>query len=234
MNQSLKNIEIIFIDDASTDNSFLVIENFMKKDKRIKYLKNKINKGQFYSRNIGVLSSRGEYILIIDPDDLLLNNILIKAYKIAKRYNLDIVQFYHFMGSFKKNWLVVLNKKTGIYFKSEAKKIFFQYEVRYIWDKLIKRGIFIKSILFMKKKYKRERFIIHNDDVACFGIFNSAFSYAQIEEVGYFYNRAIRNSTTKLNFLPENINGRFHSLFSIMDYYFSKSVIFSYKYNKNK
>ena len=43
----------------------------MKSDKRIRYIKNTKNKGQFYSRNKGVLKSRGEYILIIDPDDLL-------------------------------------------------------------------------------------------------------------------------------------------------------------------
>ena len=75
MNQSLKEIEIIFIDDASEDNSFSIIKELMKKDKRIVCLKNIKNRGQFYSRNKGILFSRGEYVLIIDPDDLLLNDI---------------------------------------------------------------------------------------------------------------------------------------------------------------
>ena len=48
----------------------------MNKDKRIKLLKNKVNRGQFYSRNKAVLSSKGEYVIIVDPDDLLLNNTL--------------------------------------------------------------------------------------------------------------------------------------------------------------
>jgi glycosyltransferase involved in cell wall biosynthesis len=43
----------------------------MNKDKRIKLLKNKVNRGQFYSRNKAVLSSKGEYVIIVDPDDLL-------------------------------------------------------------------------------------------------------------------------------------------------------------------
>lgn len=72
MNQSLTELEIIFIDDASEDNSYLTVQSLMKKDKRIILLKNSLNKGQFYSRNKGILNSRGEYILIIDPDDLLL------------------------------------------------------------------------------------------------------------------------------------------------------------------
>ena len=62
----------------------------MKKDKRMVYLKNPTNKGQFYSRNKGVLSSKGEYIIIIDPDDLLLNDILSKAYETAKSYYLEV------------------------------------------------------------------------------------------------------------------------------------------------
>ena len=82
--QNLKDLEIIILDDASQDNSWKIIKNLIKKDKRIIYLKNKNNKGSFYSRNIGDMLSRGEYILVIDPDDLLLNNILLKAYIIAK------------------------------------------------------------------------------------------------------------------------------------------------------
>ena len=223
MNQSLKEIEIIFIDDASIDNSVLDIENLMEKDKRIVYLKNKKNRGQFYSRNKAVLYSKGEYVLIVDPDDLLLNNILIKCYDMAIQYNLDIVQFYHLMGDYKENQLMIINTRSGLVFQPETNKLFFDFETRYLWDKLIRRSIFVKSIFFMKKRFRKERFAIHNDETACFGIFKSAFSYGQLEQIGYFYNREILNSTSKTNFLPENINGRFRSIFSIMDYYFEQS-----------
>ncbi len=84
----------------------------------------------------------------------------------------------------------------------------------------------------MKEKFRNERFIIHNDETACFGIFKTAYSYGQIKEVGYFYNRDILNSTTKNNFLPENINGRFHSVFAIMDYYYEQSEDNIYEKNK--
>ena len=223
LNQSLKEIEIIFIDDASEDNSFSIVQELMKTDKRIVFLKNIKNRGQFYSRNRGILFSKGEYVLIIDTDDLLLNDILNKSYRFAKKYLLDIVQFYHLMGDYKKNNLVIINTKSEICFQPETNNIFFDYDTRYLWDKLIRRKIFIKSIYYMKGKFRNERYIIHNDDIACFGIFKSAYSYGQLEEVGYFYNRQTINSTTKKNFLPENINGRFHSIFAIMDYYFEQS-----------
>lgn len=232
MNQSLTELEIIFIDDASEDNSYLTVQSLMKKDKRIILLKNSINKGQFYSRNKGILNSKGEYILIIDPDDLLLNDILIKSYGMAKKYLLDIVQFYHLIGSYKHNNLIIINRESKICFRPYINKLFFDYHTRYLWDKLIKRTILIKSIYFMKGKYQKERFIIHNDETACFGIFKTANSYGQLKEVGYFYNRDILNSTTKQNFFPKNINGRFHSLFAIMDYYFEQSEDNMYEKNK--
>ena len=74
LNQDLKDIEIIFVDDASTDNSSNIIKYLMKYDNRIVYLKNDINKRAFYSRYKGVKSARGEYVLVIDPDDLLLTD----------------------------------------------------------------------------------------------------------------------------------------------------------------
>ena len=107
--QELKDIEIIFVDDASTDNSSNIIKELMENDKRIIYLKNHENKETFYSRNKGILQSKGEYILIVDPDDLLLNNILIKAYETAKKYNLDIY------------CIIIL--KLGIYFIMEKQGI---------------------------------------------------------------------------------------------------------------
>ena len=70
--QELKDIEIIFVDDASSDNSSKLIYSLMKNDKRIIYIRNKVNKGAFHSRNEGILLSKGKYILIHDPDDLLL------------------------------------------------------------------------------------------------------------------------------------------------------------------
>ena len=124
--QELEDIEIIFVDDASSDNSSKLIYSLMKNDKRIIYIKNKTNKGAFHSRNEGILLSKGKYILINDPDDLLLNNILIKSYEIAEYYNLDILQFYVIRGSFDKNKKWKRNKyKSGILYSEEVKNVFF-------------------------------------------------------------------------------------------------------------
>ena len=147
--QELKDIEIIYVDDDSTDNSSSIIKELMKEDKRIVYLKNKINKRQFYSIARGILYSKGEYILSIDADDFLLNNILIKAYETAKYYDLDIVQFYMILEM--NIWSI--KYKGGIICGNENLRNLFYYGTsRNLPDKLIKRSVYINAINFMKKE----------------------------------------------------------------------------------
>ena len=219
--QTLKDIEIIIIDDASVDNSSKIINFLMKKDNRITYIRHKINKGAFYSRNEGVLFSRGEYVLIIDPDDLLLSDILIKAYEIAKYYNFDILQYYVIRGSYDKNKIWKRNKyKSGILYNKNVKDVFFYSVSRTLWDKLIKGEIFIKGIFFMKKEFIHERYFAHSDDTIFWGIINSANSYGFLEQIGYFYNFENLNSLVHHYFDIGLINVIFHSLFVTLKYYY--------------
>ena len=85
-NQSYKNIEIIFVDDASKDNSVKEIKKYQIKDKRITLIRHNVNKGTFITRNDGASISQGEYITFIDPDDLFYENILKKLNKALKIY----------------------------------------------------------------------------------------------------------------------------------------------------
>lgn len=219
--QELKDIEIIFVDDASSDNSSKLIYSLMKNDKRIIYIRNKVNKGAFHSRNEGILLSKGKYILIHDPDDLLLNNILIKSYEIAEYYNLDILQFYVIRGSFDKNKIWKRNKyKSGILYSEEVKNVFFFSVTRTLWDKLIKREIFVKSINSMSEEFRKEKYIVHSDDTIFWGIISSTNSYGFLEQIGYFYNFENPESIVHHYFDINMINLIFRSLFSTLKYYY--------------
>jgi glycosyltransferase involved in cell wall biosynthesis len=224
LNQSFQDIEIIFINDGSTDNPYNILKKYMTKDKRIIYKENKINKGAFYSRIKGVKISKGEYILIIDPDDFLVNDILKKLYETAKIYNLDILQFYMAIGTVN-NFIIwtIMKCKSGILYQPQIKDIFYYCETRNIADKFIKREIFLKSIEFMKEKYRKERFFIYDDDVAFYGLIKVSNSYGFLENIGYFYRRD--NPKSRMFFLHSSnyTNKIFRSLFSIMKYYFEQS-----------
>ena len=92
--QTLKNIEIIAVNDCSTDNTLKVLKKLSKEDSRIKVINNDNNHGVLYSRAMGIFNSTGEFVMNLDPDDSLKgNNSLKYLYNIANLYNIDIVSF---------------------------------------------------------------------------------------------------------------------------------------------
>ena len=68
-NQTYDNIEIIIVDDASTDNTKEIVKEIIKKDNRVKYYSYKTNKGACYARNYGIKKATGKYISFQDSDD---------------------------------------------------------------------------------------------------------------------------------------------------------------------
>lgn len=88
--QTLEDIEIILINDGSTDKSYEIINKYKAIDSRIIVI-NKKNSGVSAARNSGLKVSRGEYIAFIDSDDWIEQNMLEKLYKLGKKYNSEVV-----------------------------------------------------------------------------------------------------------------------------------------------
>jgi len=88
INQTKKELEIIVVNDGSTDNTESIVKNY--KDKRIKYFKNK-NQGIGKTRNFGIEKATGKYIMFIDSDDYIEKNECEELYCKAENNNLDIV-----------------------------------------------------------------------------------------------------------------------------------------------
>ena len=223
LQQELKDIEIIFINDASTDNSEQIVKELMEKDKRIVYLKNEVNKRTFCSRNRGILEAKGEYILVIDPDDIIINNILIKAYVTAKKYDLDMVQFYMLIGyrHTPHLWRELKYKSGFLRNNTEVRNIFYNSISRNLCDKLIRREVYVKSVKFMKEEFYNENYRVNDDDTAFFGLVHVAETYAFLEQVGYFYISRYPG-TPSVNPLGD-ANKKFRSIFNIMKYFYLQS-----------
>ena len=83
MAQSLKEIEIIVVDDASTDDTPDIIKQRMQLDHRLHVVRNDENSGPAQSRNIGYGLAKGEYVIFLDSDDYFLHSMLEKAYTLA-------------------------------------------------------------------------------------------------------------------------------------------------------
>lgn len=89
LNQTLNEIEIICVNDGSTDDSLIVLQNFAQKDGRVKIIDQK-NQGQSVARNAGIKEAKGEYIGFIDSDDWADVEMFERLYGNAKQFNSDL------------------------------------------------------------------------------------------------------------------------------------------------
>ena len=90
VNQTLREIEIILINDGSVDSSYQICERYAEYDKRI-ILINQENKGVSSARNAGIEKASGEYLGFVDSDDYIEAEMYSKLYNSAKRYDADLV-----------------------------------------------------------------------------------------------------------------------------------------------
>ena len=91
--QSFNDIEIILVDNNSTDKGIKILEEYQKKDKRIKIIRNKRNKGTFTTRNIGVLYSKAKYVILPEPDDIISKDIIKISLYFAEKYKFEMIRF---------------------------------------------------------------------------------------------------------------------------------------------
>lgn len=87
------NIELILVDDASTDRSLEICREYERKDSRVKVIHNAVNAGITTSRNNGLREACGEYYYIMDGDDLVKQDGLYIMYNVCKENNLDMLEF---------------------------------------------------------------------------------------------------------------------------------------------
>ena len=92
LNQTLVDIEIICVDDKSTDDTLDIIQKHVKRDTRIKLIAQQKNQGVSAARNAGLDVATGEYIGFVDPDDYVDLDFYEKLYNTAKQEDADIVK----------------------------------------------------------------------------------------------------------------------------------------------
>jgi glycosyltransferase involved in cell wall biosynthesis len=93
LNQTIKDIEIICIDDASTDNSPQILQMFAKRDERVKVISHPENLTASQARKNGVLASTGETVMFLDGDDALLPHACETAYMAMQKHGVDVLHF---------------------------------------------------------------------------------------------------------------------------------------------
>ena len=155
--QSLKNIEIVAVNDCSTDKTLKILKKLSKKDCRIKIINNDRNHGLLYSRAMGIKNSRGQYLMNLDPDDrLYANNNLLILYNKAKILNLDYIIF-----------LIKIKpiNKTEIEISKIKDKLQLQMEDFLITNKFIKKEILLRAFQYFSNEIYGCKWNYHEDNI---------------------------------------------------------------------
>jgi glycosyltransferase involved in cell wall biosynthesis len=191
-NQFFDDIEIIFIDDCSTDNSTKVIEEHIKEDKRIILLKQKENKGTLMARNIGVLLSKGEYIMVPDPDDILAERIIYRCYSLAKRHDYEMIRFNMHSDKYFPFNIIAENLKSPMYQPEIGTYLIYGYGYKKIVDgivsnKFVKAESFLKTLKKIDNSYFSQRMIYFEDGLMNYALHRNVKSLYFLKEIGYYY-----------------------------------------------
>ena len=182
INQTYKDLEIILVDDGSTDSSGNICDKYKKIDKRINVI-HKENGGLSDARNEGLKVVTGTYIAFVDSDDYVDEQFLEKLYLAVKENNSDIsiCKYKKTIKLDERNTEEIQTNKYSIYNTEEALKelLLFKKIENYVWNKLYKRELFFK--LFFKVGKKME------DIGIMYKIFEKASKIVSIDYIGYFY-----------------------------------------------
>lgn len=181
--QTLKDIEIIIINDGSKDNSEEIIKKYQKKYKdKIIYHK-KVNEGQGVARNYALNIAKGEYITFVDSDDFIDITMLEKLYNKATEDNADIVCSEGFIE-------VTENTRKEIKYEFDSIDQYIKYILNNSgpWGKIIKREIIVKNNLTFPNLRAYEDVSV----IPLWGLFAKKISY--VNESLYYY--LIRQGST--------------------------------------
>lgn len=196
--QTLEDIEIICIDDGSTDHSLTILKEYAKKSTKIKVFSRE-NKGVGYTRNEGINIAKGEFLAFMDPDDFYPeNDILEVLYVTAKKQNVNIVG-----GEFARYVKGELFKK----FKGESQNYLFpqeglvqykDFQWDYGWIRFIYNTNFLRKNQLYMPNYKR-----FQDPPFFAKVMSVAKNFYAIPKTCYAY----RVSHKKVNWDYAKVNG---------------------------
>jgi len=155
VNQTLEEIEIIVIDNNSTDSSLKILETYAKKHKNIVVLKNNVL-GIGRTRNMGLEVSKGEFLAFLDSDDFIELNAYERMYSEAKKYNLDILisNYYKFYENRIDREIIVYDHFDRTCIKDMPELVFrLEYGPA---NKLFKRSMVINNNISFEESLKYE------------------------------------------------------------------------------
>lgn len=192
INQTFSNIEIIFVDDKSTDNTVLKIKKLIKEKSNIKIIQHKKNMGVHQARTTGVNEATGKYILFLDGDDVLEFDACQIIFETIKNYTADVYEFGYYKNPEHRICLPPAENRNRVESLLSSKN---SYPAT-IWNKAYKTVI-------VKTSFYNSPFIPQNGPEDLYEAIIMAYhtkTYFTINKPLYNYNMGLGISTRKRNF----------------------------------
>lgn len=190
IHQTYKNFEIIIVDDCGSDSSIEIAEEYAKEDCRINIITNPKNLGTYHARQIGVEHAKGDYIIFLDPDDELGEEVLQQIQLKAKKEESDII-FFGVKSPIKKKWY---EKSPYMFPVNQSHSLFVSYFSNgtrsYLWGTPGKayKTIFIKKLYNQLNVNNNFRFVYAEDVFLLVNAMLMRPSYSCIYHQGYVYH----------------------------------------------
>lgn len=183
INQTYKNIEIILVDDGSTDRSGIICDEYKKKDNRVKVIHKK-NGGLSDARNVGINEAKGNYLVFIDSDDWVTNNMIEYLYNLAYKYDADIVQGDYIESYTEDEYIKKTKEKINFYNSIESLNNLYEEECTkavVVWNKIYKKYLF-EEIRFPKDK-------LHEDEFTTYKLLHKSKKIVDSKMPIYYYRQ---------------------------------------------
>lgn len=210
INQNYNSVEIIIINDGSTDNTLEKCKKYDENYKNIRII-NQTNRGVCYSRNIGIKNAQGKYILFIDADDYLLENSLNNIDELLES-EFDIIKFSYIIKNKKSEQKIIFEEKTYD-FNIDNKEIFFRKFLEnshenMVWGQLIKRSL-LNNITFKENLFYAEDFLFNYE------LYNQAKNIKYTEKIIYNYEK--NDDSITMNFKNKKILKKIDNLIYVFE-----------------
>lgn len=206
LNQEVKNIELILVNDGSSDNSGLICDDYSKKDSRIRVI-HKENEGVSIARNIGIKNATGKYISFIDSDDWIDKEMYKEILNIFYTYNVDFVKCSA-KRVYKDNVIKGPTHMDGGYYSKDKIESYI-YPRIVISDNLATNAVVSASTCVYNRKFIDDNNIFFDEEMKHFEdlmfnvniILKSSSFYYMIDN--YFYNYTFNEESTSQKFNPQ-------------------------------
>jgi len=221
LNQTMQEIEIICVDDCSSDDSHLIVEKYAKQDSRVSLIRHEINKGSGGARNTGILAAKARFLASVDSDDYILPEMMQALWDASEAGIYDVVCCGYDSVN-KEGAKVASHALHPKKFHNMHTIDIFSVVNPAFWNKLWRKSLFIDNDIFFPEK-------LYYQDLATIPRILSKVKKMKVIK-GNYYNYLVRENATTTTFSKKHISDYFDVFDILLQFLKNNQLLDRYEY----